>query len=101
MYPVTQALFTNLTCFSKPAKTMTVTNATQKSVKTTAHPDETSKITTIASKTTPAAQPTIATQTIKPIVPASTKHSPTESGTHKTIAVPVTKPSSALVTSMY
>ncbi|KAM3836235.1 porimin [Vipera latastei] len=82
------------------AKTMTVTNATQKSVKTTAHPDETSKITTITSKTTPAAQPTITTQTIKPIVPASTKHSPTESGTHKTIAVPVTKPSSALVTTI-
>ncbi|XP_015670198.1 porimin [Protobothrops mucrosquamatus] len=83
---------------STTAKTMTVTNATQKSVKTTAHPDVTSKITTITNKTTPAAQPTIAAQTVKPIVPASTKHSPTESGTHKTIAVPVTKPSPALVT---
>ncbi|ETE59189.1 Porimin [Ophiophagus hannah] len=77
---------------------MTVTNTTQKSVKTTAHPEVTSKIPAITNKTIPAAQSTIASKTDKPIQPASTKHSPTESGTHKTTAVPVTKPSSTLVT---
>ncbi|XP_070798986.1 porimin [Pituophis catenifer annectens] len=83
---------------SATAKTMTVTNATQKSVKTTAHPEVTSKIQTITNKTIPAAQSTVASQTDKPTLPGSTKHSPTESGTQKTAAVPVTKPSSALVT---
>uniref|UniRef100_A0A8C5S3Z4 Porimin n=1 Tax=Laticauda laticaudata TaxID=8630 RepID=A0A8C5S3Z4_LATLA len=77
---------------------MTITSTTQKSVKTTAHPEVTSKIPAITSKTIPAAQSTIASKTDKPIQPASTKHSPTESGTHKTTAVPVTKPTSALVT---
>ncbi|XP_026562678.1 porimin [Pseudonaja textilis] len=83
---------------STTAKTVTITNTTQKSVKTTAHPEVTSKIPAITNKTIPAAQSTIASKTDKPIQPASTKHSPTESGTHKTTAVPVTKPSSALVT---
>lgn len=80
---------------------MTVINATQKSANTTAHPEVTSKIQTITNKTIPAAQSTVASKTDKPILPGSTKHSPTESGTKKTAAVPVTKPSSALVTGMY
>ncbi|XP_063160805.1 porimin [Candoia aspera] len=84
---------------STTAKTITVTNVTQKSTNTTVHPDVTSKITTITSKTITAANTTHAIQTVKSMLPASTKHSPTESGLHnKTIAVPVTRPPSALVT---
>ncbi|XP_070605791.1 porimin [Erythrolamprus reginae] len=81
---------------STTATTMTVTSATQKSVKTTPHPEVTSKIATVTNKTIPAAKSTIATQTDKPILP--TKPSPAEPVTHKTTAVPVTKPSSAVVT---
>ncbi|KAM6447282.1 porimin [Liasis olivaceus] len=84
---------------STTAKTITVTNATQKSANTTAHTPAISKITTVTSKTITAAKPAITIQTVKSTLPASTKHSPTESGSHsKTIAVPVTGPSSALVT---
>ncbi|XP_032075094.1 porimin [Thamnophis elegans] len=91
-----QITTTTISNASATAKTLTVNNTTPKSVKTTAQPEVTSKIPAATNKTIPAAPSTVVSPTDKPIPPASTKHSPTESGTKKTAAVPVTKPSSTL-----